>query len=54
VSAAVDALVSQFGSAEAVFVFAENTTTDLRSAFDLTDEQFEELADRASDDSTSP
>lgn len=36
-------LIEKFGSAEAVFVWAEATTTDLRSEFDLTDDEFDKL-----------
>jgi hypothetical protein len=36
-------LVAWYGTAEAVFVWAAQTQTDLLSHFDLTDEQFDTL-----------
>lgn len=40
---AVQMLIDRFGSAEAVLVWAEQTATDLRSEFDLTDDEFDQL-----------
>lgn len=36
-------LMDRFGSAEAVFVWADNTDTDLKSEFDLSDKAFDRL-----------
>ena len=39
----VEDLISEHGTAEAVFLWAEETVTDLKSTFDLSDAEFDRL-----------
>lgn len=49
-TANLEQLLQRFGTAKAVFDWAERTNTDLLSRFDLTDAEFDELKEQAGND----